>query len=148
MTLSIASTLTLGVLQLQFWLINKQVDSDADVEDAISGADSADNKWSKAGEMAIKYPFTWVAMLISALSLVPVFLLLANHTVLISENLTTKEKVRHIYDYLPRSPFAHASVRTNWKKLVCCPNKRTKSRLTKHLFLKTNNPESSLLQDD
>jgi len=69
-----------------------------------------------------------------------VFALCGFHSYIVSLNLTTQEKLKHVYDVFPRSPFSYGGCFTNWVKVVLCP-KRAKSRVSQALYIQTNEPE-------
>lgn len=68
-----------------------------------------------------------------------VFALCGFHTYIICLGLTTQEKLKHIFDRFPTSPFTKGFTR-NWSKVICCP-KVIPSRISHELYLKTNKPE-------
>lgn len=53
--------------------------------------------------------------------------------------LTTQEKLKHIFDRFPTSPFTKGFT-SNWSKVICCV-RRIPSRISHELYLKTNKPE-------
>ena len=64
-----------------------------------------------------------------------VFGLCGFHTFLINRNLTTQEKLKHMYDHLPRSPYSFGSRCKDWSKVILCP-RITATRLYYMLYLK------------
>jgi len=70
-----------------------------------------------------------------------VLTLIGFHIYILSLNLTTQEKLNHKYDKFPISPFSYGGVLSNWYRVICCPKKRSETRLSYPLFLKTNYPE-------
>ena len=69
-----------------------------------------------------------------------VILLFLFHSYIISENLTTQEKLKKTYKNFPKSPFSYGSCLTDWTKVICFP-RRIESRLSWMLYLKSNVPE-------
>jgi preprotein translocase subunit SecG len=92
-------------------------------------------------ETITEYPMSFFIAMFAILFSVFVLTLFSFHTYILSENLTTQEKLNHKYDKFPISPFSYGSVTSNWCKVICCPKKRTETRLSYPLYLKTNHPE-------
>lgn len=67
-----------------------------------------------------------------------IFALCGFHSYIVSRALTTQEKLKHVYDYLPRSPFSFGKKRTDCRKILCCPRIPT-SRLYQMLYLRHTN---------
>ena len=66
----------------------------------------------------------WISLVGSFIAVVFsifVFGLCGFHTYLVHIGLTTQEKLKHIYDKYPISPFRHASCFPNWSKVVFWP---------------------------
>ena len=85
----------------------------------------------------------WGSILIALYAIlfgVFVFALCAFHTLIISQNLTTYEKLKKQYARFPQSPFAFPSCTTNWTKFICCP-RRSKTKLSYMLFLRTRDED-------
>jgi len=47
----------------------------------------------------------------------------------------------HKYDKYSRSPFSYGSLGKDWVKVVCCPKKKSPTRLSYELYLKSNFPD-------
>ena len=69
-----------------------------------------------------------------------VFALTIFHSYIITENLTTYEKLKKQYVRFPQSPFAFQSCLTNWTKFICCL-RRPKTKVSHQLYLRTYYPE-------
>ena len=69
-----------------------------------------------------------------------VFGLCGFHTYLVQKALTTQEKLKHMYDSLPFSPFSHGRCFANWTKVICWP-RIPKTRLYYMLYLKHKDKE-------
>ena len=85
------------------------------------------------------YPMSLVIALFAIVFSIFVFALTGFHTYIVSLGVTTQEKLKHVYDHFPRSPWSTGNLFRNWAKIVCCP-RRSKTRLSYPLYLKTNEP--------
>ena len=81
-----------------------------------------------------------IVAFIAVLFSIFVFALMGFHSYIISINLTTQEKLKHVYDRFPKSPYSFVSCLTDWRKVICCP-RRPGSKLSYMLYLKSNEPE-------
>jgi hypothetical protein len=62
------------------------------------------------------------------------------HTYIITISLTTQEKLKHVYDRFPVSPFGFGSFLKEWSKVILFP-KRKASFISHALYLKCNEPK-------
>jgi len=91
-------------------------------------------------EVFAKYWASMVGAFIAVLFSIFVFGLCGFHTYLINRNLTTQEKLKHVYEEYPRSPFSHGTCLRDWRKVICCPS-ITPTRLYYMLYLKHRKEE-------
>ena len=85
----------------------------------------------------------WVSMLgafIAVLFSIFVFALCGFHSYLVCMALTTQECLKHMYDYLPSSPFSTGRCMGNWVNVVCWP-RIVHTRLYYMLYLKHRDEE-------
>lgn len=73
------------------------------------------------GKVLSKYWISIVGAFIAILFSIFVFGLWGFHTYLVHIGLTTQEKLKHIYDKYPISPYRHGSSLANWSKVVLWP---------------------------
>lgn len=91
-------------------------------------------------EVFAKYWASLIGAFIAVIFSIFVFGLWGFHTYLINKNLTTQEKLKHIYDNYPISPFSYGRCFTDWRKVICWP-RVTKTRLYYMLYLKCQDQE-------
>ena len=73
------------------------------------------------GETLKKYWWSFIAAFIALVFSIFVFGLFGFHSYLVQNALTTQEKLKHMYDRFPISPFHHGRCFANWKKVVIWP---------------------------
>ena len=98
---------------------------------------------SNSGIWVLTLKEYWGSILIAIYTVlfgVFVFALCVFHSYITSKNLTTYEKLKHVYDRFPQSPFAFPSCTTNWVRTVFCV-RRNKTKLSYMLYLKSNDNE-------
>lgn len=91
-------------------------------------------------EVTKKYWVSMVGAFIAVLFSLFVFALCGFHTYLVFTSLTTQERLKNVYNYLPSSPFSTGRCMVDWKKAICWP-RILHTRLYYMLYLKHRDEE-------
>ena len=89
-------------------------------------------------EAVRSYPVSIIIGCLCILFSIFVITLFGFHTFLIGLNLTTQEKLNHKFDWLGSSPYTYGSACKNWIKVIICPRKKSETRVSWPLYLKSN----------